>query len=363
MSFFIGGILKNIIYTGWLCWGRYRYDKTKKTADGTGKGSRYVKKDPSQWVKAKGKHEAILSQEEFDEVQRRMAMHRHGGVSRFNTKEYPLSGILFCGGCGYKFLASSGTSNHKLKFRTRYYRCTARGVIDLDCPNPAVKADLLEPQVYAIIERLLMHPAIRSGRMEHLTKRKAEFPDEQLEHQYAGLKTRLKQNFSEQDRLAKAYSKGLMAEEIYVDNCIGVRAEETRLKREIAALELQRVERERSATYLKLMQRVTDDFEGMKQNLGIIRKKQLLQLIFKKVVIKDRSIQILELYEPFKTMYAEVLNQPNPKQDKESSQKCQGACMSVPTDGRWGHYYTTLAGFLRHLNRGGGVPQPSRGFD
>lgn len=331
-SSFIGGILKNVIYTGWLCWGRHRYDKTQRTAGGA--GYRYVKNDPSQWVKAKGKHEAIISQEEFDEVQRRMAMHRHGGVSRMGTKEYPLSCILFCADCDHKFLASSGTSNHRLKLRIRYYRCTARGVHDLPCSNPQVKADLLEPEVYAVIESLLGHPAIRSKRVGNLTQHKAEFPDQQLEQQYADIKTRLKQNFSEQDRLAKAYSKGLMAEEIYADNCISVRAEESRLKREIAALGLQRVERERSAEYLKLMHRVIDDFAGMKGELSIIQKKQLLQLIFKKVVIKDRAIQSFELYEPFKTMYAECLNQPNPNKQKESSQTCSDACMSVHTAAR-----------------------------
>ncbi|MBI3317914.1 MAG: recombinase family protein [Candidatus Omnitrophica bacterium] len=328
MSYFIGGILKNPVYTGWLCWNLRHYERGQKTSGG--KGYRYLKNDPSKVVVAKGKHTPIISKEEFDEVQRRMALHRHGGVCRTSSKEYPLSGILFCGQCGHKFLASSGTSNHKLKWRTRYYRCTARQTLDLYCPNSAVKADLLEPQVYAVMERLLAHPAIRSGRLDRLTKHRAVFPDEKLETEYGELKTRLKQNFSEQDRLAKAYSKGQLAEEVYGDNCITLRAEETRLKRQIAALELQLVEQERSMEYLKLMRRVVDDFDGTKQGLDIIRKKQLLKLIFKRVVIQDRAIRSFELYEPFKTMYAEVISQRNSQRKEELSPTCSDACMSVP---------------------------------
>lgn len=53
---------------GTLIWNRKHYDTKQKTKDGEGKGYKYVRNDPSKIIEVPDAHEAIIPQQEFDEV-------------------------------------------------------------------------------------------------------------------------------------------------------------------------------------------------------------------------------------------------------------------------------------------------------
>ena len=90
---FISDILKNKVYLGILIWNRKHYDTKDKTKSGEGKGYRYVKNDPSKVIETPGAHEAIISQKEFDEVQRLLQRNRTTSVVRFKNNIYHLTGV------------------------------------------------------------------------------------------------------------------------------------------------------------------------------------------------------------------------------------------------------------------------------
>lgn len=74
----------------------------------------------------KGRHQMIISEEQFERVQ--ILLSRHKGNNAHKAKESLLSGILTCGYCGEKFVTYSTGANGKRNYgRTyRYYLCRAR---------------------------------------------------------------------------------------------------------------------------------------------------------------------------------------------------------------------------------------------
>ena len=170
--------------------------------------------------------------------------------------------------------------------------------------------------------------------MDLLAQSHAQFRDERLDQEQKERKSLLRINLDKQSKLTSAYLEGTIAPEVFRERCALLRSEEQELRKAITELEMALIERERSAEYQRLLQRVLEDIEGVEQKLDVIRKKELLRLIFKKVLIDDGRIQGLEMYEPFQKMYNEVLNGLNTREVKELTQVCQDDCTLAPTAAR-----------------------------
>ena len=295
-------ILKNQIYLGKIVWNRHHYDKKQKTR----KGCRYIKNDPSKVIVAEGRHEAIIAEEDFLLVQDKMKANKKGVMHRANVKEYPLSGILYCGQCDHKYLGAANISNHREKIKKRWYRCNARQVHFIKCPNPSIRAEILEPQIYAILELLVSHPELRSMRVENFILVKGQVADENLDAEKRKLKKQLRINLEKQNKLNESYLENLIAIEVYRDKSTQLREEEKMVKNAIAKVDMQLVEKEKSNEYARLLKRVIENFEETKSNIDIVAKKELLQLIVKKVTVNDGKIEKIELFEPFKRFYEEL---------------------------------------------------------
>lgn len=84
---------------------------------------------------------AIVSQEIFDLVQKRMEDNRHSVGRTVTVMEQPLKGKVFCGECG-SAMTLSYSYNHRSE-RYAYYKCAAkkRG---LDCSSRQIRKDELE---------------------------------------------------------------------------------------------------------------------------------------------------------------------------------------------------------------------------
>lgn len=104
-----------------------------------------------------GLHEAIISRELFEQVQRRRRSSR-GRPARDRRQQYVLRGIARCAGCGHP-LQGNRTKSGK---GYRYYRESAsrRGV---ECPMSglSVRADWLEAEVDALVARFRMPADVR----------------------------------------------------------------------------------------------------------------------------------------------------------------------------------------------------------
>ncbi|MCL1819396.1 MAG: recombinase family protein [Oscillospiraceae bacterium] len=91
----IAKIIRNPVYTGKVVWNQYRFERPKNP------GEKHIKriKPADEWMVVEGLHEPIITQELFDEANKRLA-------GRYNTPYNkgqimnPLAGVLFCKNCG-----------------------------------------------------------------------------------------------------------------------------------------------------------------------------------------------------------------------------------------------------------------------
>lgn len=297
----IGDILKNQVYLGKLVWNRHHYDQKQKTR----LGYKYVKNDESKVIVSEGRHKPIVALEDYLLVQEKLKGNRRGVMHRAGVKEYPLSGILFCGKCGHKYLGAANISNHDKKIKKRWYRCNARQVHFIKCPNNSIRAEVLEPQVYEIIETILQHPEARDNRLKNVMNVQFETDEVDVKAEKGALWESLHKNLEAQKKLWQTYKADLMAVEVYKQECDKLRAEEKELKKAIAKIDMKMVEKERNNDYVRILKRIIGDFDQAKKELNIVTKKELLQLVFKRIIVNDGKIESFELYKQFKKLYEE----------------------------------------------------------
>src|SRR3989338_6945458 len=200
----IGDILKNKIYTGKLVWNAHFYDKTQKTK----KGYKYVKNPPEKVIISQGKHQPIISEEDFELVQEKLKARRV--ERRKKVSDYPLSGILYCAKCNHKYLGISSISNHRTGVKKRWYRCIGPYRSFIRCKNKSVKAQEIETEVAEILEVLLKNDKLKTNRWTNVTA--ANFPifAESTKTDLEKVKNRLKSNLEKQSKLTDAYLENLL---------------------------------------------------------------------------------------------------------------------------------------------------------
>lgn len=94
---------------------------------------------------------AIIDKELFEEVQNIKEKYKHSPGIKKATERYLLTGKLFCGKCGSKYIGTSG--NSKTATMYRYYRCTKRN--ERSCKNKTIPKDYIEDKVVRKLKTLL----------------------------------------------------------------------------------------------------------------------------------------------------------------------------------------------------------------
>ncbi|MDP8265261.1 MAG: recombinase family protein [Candidatus Aceula lacicola] len=296
-------ILKNKIYLGKIEWARYTFDEVERKKTGKRK---VIKNDPANILIFEGKHEALISEEDYDFVQKKLAANRRGQLHRNRNAGYPLTGLLYCGKCNHRFRGASQLSSRKTKEKKRYYRCCGKVEHDIDCKNSSFKAEYIEPQIFAIIRMIVEHPKLQNARVEGLTRFNEYSNNTDLEVEAKNLKDKLRKNLKKQKQLWRSHSEGCMTYEVYKNESIDVRAEEQRINSDLAKLDMKTIEKERSEEYELRLKKVVSEFKRTCDKMDLMLTKEFLQLIFKRIVVKDRRIVELVVYEPFDTFLGEM---------------------------------------------------------
>jgi len=297
----IGDILKNRIYTGKLVWNRHHYDKTKRTR----KGYRYIKNPSDKVIIAQGKHKAIISEEDFELVQKKLSLIKV--ERRKKVGDYPLSGILYCAKCNHKYLGFSAISNHRTRAKKRWYRCSGPLRSFIRCKNKSVKADAIESQIAGILETLLKNDKLQTSRwmnMTNLDTSTIEIPKTEIER----VKKELKDNLEKQSKLTDAYLENLISKDVFEQKIETLRSEEEELKKRIALYEIKAIEREQSKDYLDRVDEFISEYKPDKKEIDSLTKKQILGLLFKNIKIADnpdKRIGTFEFFAPFNFFYFE----------------------------------------------------------
>ena len=149
----IYAILRNERYTGVYI---YVKDSTKNAK---GKYIRYGEYDPDAVIRILGGIPAIISEEDFRCVQRKMKERQHKAAKFSAKQEYLLSGKIFCGECGSPYAGNSRRPRpgHPLYIS---YKCTRRNQRNTHCTNPEINRDKLEQLVLERLSGILFNPAV-----------------------------------------------------------------------------------------------------------------------------------------------------------------------------------------------------------
>ena len=124
-KFAVRAILTNPRYTGHEVWNRQRREEVLLDVEDVAAGheSKMRWNDTSAWIWSVGQaHDALVSSETFDEVQRLVSTKGNRPTTRKRTtgRTYMLSGLVHCGICERRM---PGSFNHGAS----YYRCVFRG--------------------------------------------------------------------------------------------------------------------------------------------------------------------------------------------------------------------------------------------
>jgi len=292
-------ILKNKIYIGKLVWNRRHYNKKEKTKGGYGKGYRYVQRETSDTVEAQGKHEPIISAEDFNRVQLRLLSNRNVARRVFNKHEHLLTGIIKCAYCGSNFQGLTSTSNHKKKIRKKLYRCRLKAETrSIECKNKNIAAVTYDEFALKVLEKIVSHKKIRDKRYGDIVKALGT-PDDEILAEFKNADKLLKENQEKQKKLTVLYVDGKLGQKVYHGSQVPFKEEEDRLKRKIRSLEVKLLEKENTKDYNNLLASLLDSPRMARKTMSIFEKKALLRLVFKELVVKEGVITEVVLYEPF----------------------------------------------------------------
>jgi hypothetical protein len=120
-----------------------------------------------------GRHEPIISVEEFEHVQR---MLRRPSAQKPHRHRFAYTGMIRCGTCGLLVTAEHKVNRYGAHYL--YYHCTRRSFI-AGCREPSVEVKALEAQVVEFLGRIALHPEVEPWVWRELTTDQATRRDEE----------------------------------------------------------------------------------------------------------------------------------------------------------------------------------------
>lgn len=318
---FISNILQNKVYLGTLVWNKRRYEQKEKTKDGHGKGYKYVNNDPSKILEIPNTHEPIISQKEFDEVQRLLGRNRTNSVVRFKNNVYHLSGVLRCHECGRVFRGYMSVSNHRTRVKKEYYRCASKGVYYLKCNSVSISADDANRQVWEIVDTISQNLHVLEELGDRV-KLSAVEPEGTLIEKLEEAEKLLHKNLEKQKGLYEVFSEDKINIGIYKEKAEVLRNEEKRIRAGIKATQLQILDKKNSVN-------VTRDTQEFLLRLKQTKTKEdsdyavktFMRIIFRAIYVRNKEIVKVDINEPWKMCYEEGLKCLNQLKTERKEQK------------------------------------------
>ena len=251
------------------------------------KGDMVYGKGDEQVVK-NGMYPAILTEEEWDRLQQRLAIHREGQQrGKVNVSNYLLSGIVHCGYCGGRMIGSTSTSG---RTRHSYYICANRrdrASARCDTLN-SHRADRLEPAVLDFLGQYEDPVKFRE-----LVQAQDTEVDSRQEQELIRASARLKEletgMLNDLDRLDRA----IITEAEYTKRAEVRRDEQAALQARKDELEASIIVHRESEAQANSVPDQVRSFMADFQDMEVPRAKAILQTILKSAhVWKDRRVEL-----------------------------------------------------------------------
>jgi DNA invertase Pin-like site-specific DNA recombinase len=236
-----------------------------------------------------GRHEALVSQELFDRVQKVLDSHSGAGT-RTRTHNHYLKGVLWCARCEYRFVLTPGRGNGGEYF---YFFC--RGRREGLCDQPYLN-------VHAVEQAVLDHYGTVSFSKAFKAEVRARL-DEALAHDLGStqdvrerLQTRLAALDTREDNLLDLAADGDLPKDKIREKLIAIRDERAGIRRDIERLD---AELETGRQVFGLALDLLDQPGELYRQAGSALRKTMNQTIFTKLKLDGAVVAADELAEPF----------------------------------------------------------------
>lgn len=193
----IGRILKNEKAKGIIVMGHHHHDFDKK---------KIVRMPEEQWVRIPAPELAYVSEEMFDEVQRRLKA-KTGKKRGVNAYSNPLSSKLYCGKCGGKLW------KHNSNGYVNWHCSSKMAKGDIKCTGVSTTSVKVRKIYSEISKNLIVNKsAVKSSMLEWLHKLKASL---QIEDKSEAAQKAIEQLERKKNKLTEAYLDEIISKEDY----------------------------------------------------------------------------------------------------------------------------------------------------
>ncbi len=180
-------ILRNEKYSG-----VYVYNKSVHP-DADGKFNRHKSKDDSEIIRIENGVPAIISKEDFQKVQAKMAERKKKTASFKAKQEYLLSGKIVCGECGSTYAGNARKATRRSPLYVSYSCVKKNGKVS--CKNPGIKRDEIENLILKRLSETIFNEAL----LPHILDQYNEYAKKR-NHEYILTSKEMKQRIAETDK-------------------------------------------------------------------------------------------------------------------------------------------------------------------
>jgi site-specific DNA recombinase len=234
-----------------------------------------------------GKHQAMITMDEFEQVQRILG---RPGVPR-KTRSFAFTGIIRCGECGLSVTGEEKTNRWGQQFT--YYHCTKRR-LDLRCRQPYLPLEELEDQILEFLEEITLPERFHKWALARIERTISEKGQERNTQKNALLQAQAT-TAQELKNLTKLRIRDLLSDEEYLTQRKELERQQIGIAQRLESVNLNDGRFEPSRSLISLSSSLVSRFTA-----GDLQEKRLILLIVgSNLVLKDENLSI-DARKPFR---------------------------------------------------------------
>src|SRR5690349_471374 len=288
----IRALLTNPAYAGLVYGNRWHRRGTleRRSATAPAKHSAMSRVDAprEEWILV-AEIPPLVSQEQFDRVQARLASNRRFAQRNNKAHPYLLRGLVSCGLCGLACLARATIDEH------RYHSCTGKPPAlfshrEQKCPSRLSPAGRLDELVWSDLCDLLCHPE----QVSHALARAhgGQWLAQELQARQQGLRRGQASLGQQLERLTEAYLGGVVLLDEYRRRRSDLEERQHQLEEQARQLDAQA---DRQKELAGLSGAIEDFCQRVRQGLAqatFEQRRSLVELLIDRVIVTDGEVEI-----------------------------------------------------------------------
>ncbi len=270
-------LIRNPVYAGYICWRKLKQDKRKHS---------FRKRPESEWIKATGKHEALIDEVTYQRSVEIRSRRNHAPIPRNLKASSPLTSVIQCGKCGEKMVK-------------RPYMKQQPHIIckNPTCPQRSTRLDIVESRVIKELQEWLSDYKLNMNEIASAIA-PSHGPLTQYEKILTDINNQIKQLDVQRDNLHNLLERGIYDDATYIDRNKRLMTELNSLhtKQQTIEKELQKLLDAHDAKYniIPLMTNVLDAYHATDD---VAEKNKLLKSILEKAVYNKEKWQRGDQFE------------------------------------------------------------------